>query len=90
MVCTANTPRREHFSVQPAGFYFRKKVFKSLSRLMDAFKQQPQPNQFSQEPPSAPVRRLPAPTGVPFQQQQSQPGLHSPITLYSTNKHQIL
>ena len=40
----SNTPRREFFVVLPEGFYFRKKVFKDLERMIGAFKMDPRAN----------------------------------------------
>ena len=39
--CINQTPRREFFVVLPDGFYFRKKVFSTVDKMVNAFKSQP-------------------------------------------------
>ena len=37
------SPRREAFTITPAGYYFRKRTFRKLDMLINEFKQRPQP-----------------------------------------------
>jgi hypothetical protein len=37
------SPRREAFTITPAGYYFRKRTFRKLDALINEFKRHPQP-----------------------------------------------
>ena len=47
MWLAGESPRREAFTITPAGYYFRKRTFRKLDALINEFKRHPQP------PPSA-------------------------------------
>lgn len=84
--CMGNTPHREFFVVLPDGFYYRKTIFSTVEKMIDAFKRNPVPQQVKDKqqqqerqeqraPPQQTQQEYPPNYGTAQQQYQYQYGV---------------